>query len=99
MNGDFGGPGVMTIQLNSFVRRIVQIFVLGCICCTGTAVLLDETNNIWFYNVPDAVDPYLGGTVSQTASISIPSLGVSKYAELVFDAGPGTIRVDDYSGF
>jgi hypothetical protein len=52
----------MTVSLGGYVKRTterVRIFVLGHISHTGTTVLVDTEQNVWFINAPDAVDGYV----------------------------------------
>lgn len=37
----------------------IKVFILGSVDGYGTAVLMDENQNIWLYNPPDALDPTL----------------------------------------
>ena len=54
---NFRDRGCMEIVLSPNVKRILDVVILGSETCTGTALLLDSSSQIWFYNVPDAVDP------------------------------------------
>jgi hypothetical protein len=56
----FQGQGTMIIS-HECVGQIVEVFVLGHIEHTGTAVLVDKQQKVWFYNPPCAVDEYLCG--------------------------------------
>jgi hypothetical protein len=38
-----------------------QMFVLGRVCGTGTAVLLDQKQNVYLYRTPGAIQPQLEG--------------------------------------
>ena len=62
------GDGIMTIEVGSGrkVKRMdIKVVVLGSVVFTGTAILLDSSGHVWFYNVPGAVDPYLERMVDQ----------------------------------
>jgi len=80
----FAGRGTMTIEVGSGrMRRIdIKVVVLGYVICTGTAILLDSSSRIWFYNVPGCVDPYLEGMIGQAALVALPKTGMTKYTEV-----------------
>ena len=82
----FSGRGTMTIAVGSgrLRRTDIKVVVLGYIICTGTGILLDASSRIWFYNVPDSVDPYLEGISGQVALVALPTTGMTKYTEVRF---------------
>ena len=83
-DANFKGKGRMEIDLGLKVKDIVEVAVLGRVTCTGTAILLDSSSQIWFYNVPDTVDPYFEGMKARLALVKFPPNGMTKYAELSF---------------
>ena len=83
-DANFKGKGRMEIDLGLKIKNIVQVAVLGRVTCSGTAILLDSSSRIWFYNVPDAVDPYFEGMKTRLALVKFPQNGMTKYAELGF---------------
>ena len=80
---NFKGEGRVEIDLG-LRKNILKVAVLGRLKCTGTAVLLDSSSQIWFYNVPDAVDPYFEGIKAKLSLVKFPPNGMTKYAELSF---------------
>ena len=66
----FFGKGLLKDQLGQDVVQVFNIVVLGHIVATGTAVLLDDQQRIWFFNVPNCVDPYLHGMNSEAALVT-----------------------------
>jgi hypothetical protein len=81
----FTGDGIMTLEIGSGkkMKRVdINVVVLGEVGCTGTAILLDSSGRLWFYNVPMGVGSYLEGTAGQATLIAFPSTGVSKYTEI-----------------
>ena len=74
----------MTVEVDSGrkLKRDFKVVVLGQVGCTGTAILLDSSGRLWFYNVPMAVGSYLKGTPDQAALIAFPSTGMTKYTEI-----------------
>ena len=52
---DLRGEGIMTLKKDGRTTEFV-IHVLGAVSATGTAVLLDENENVWLYNPPDTID-------------------------------------------
>jgi hypothetical protein len=55
---DLRGEGIMTLKKDDQKMELV-IHVLGTVSATGTAVLLDENENVWLYNPPDTIDRQL----------------------------------------
>ena len=95
---DFTGKGTMKIDLGLGVKRILTVAVLGRVSCTGTALLLDESLQIYFYKTPHAVDPYLEGMKAQAALVKFPAKGMTKYTELTFvdEYGKVDVEVKDF---
>jgi hypothetical protein len=83
-DSNFKGKGRMEIDLGLKVKDIVEVAVLGRVTCTGTAILLDSSSQVWFYNVPDAVDPYFEGMKARLALVKLPRNGMTIYAGLNF---------------
>lgn len=52
------GQGIMSITRDDEKTELV-IKALGSISGFGTAVLIDENDDIWFYNPPDSLHPSL----------------------------------------
>jgi len=71
-DSEFAGSGRMEIDCGPRGKEIVEVAVLGRVVCTGTAILLDSSSQVWFYNVPDAVDPYFEGMKARMALVKLP---------------------------
>ena len=69
----FRGEGTLTINYGQYVKEHIRISVLGCIAGTGTGVLLDESQRVWLYNPPNAVDQFLDGTSKEQAAVVMKS--------------------------
>lgn len=65
---DLAEHGVLTYTKHGIVESI-DAFVLGPVAGTGTAILLDKSNNVWLYKTPNAVDRQLAGFEYQAAMI------------------------------
>lgn len=65
---DLAEHGVLTYTKHGIVESI-DAFVLGSVGATGTAILLDKSNNVWLYKTPNAVDKQLAGFEYQAAMI------------------------------
>jgi hypothetical protein len=83
-DANFKGKGRMESDFGLKVKQIVKVAVLGGVACTCTAILPDSSSQIWFYNIPDAVDPYFEGMKARLALIKFPPNGMTKYVELSF---------------
>jgi hypothetical protein len=81
-DADLEGQGHIEIKLGSNVTKTIDVMLLGYIVPTGTAVLLDTSSQIWFYNTPNAVDPYLEGMQGRAAWIDFPIEGITKTTEI-----------------
>jgi hypothetical protein len=93
-DANFKGEGHMEIDSGLKVKEIVKVAVLGRVTCTGTAILLDSSSQVWFYNVPDAVDPYFEGMKARLSLVKLPRNGMTKYAELSFVQQHENVVVD-----
>jgi hypothetical protein len=88
---DFFGNGLLKVQLGQHVTQVFNVVVLGSIVATGTAVLLDDHQRIWLFNVPNCVDPYLDGMNSKAALVtdgekSVEACSAVKFVEEYADA-------------
>ena len=84
----------MEIDLGLKVKDIVEVAVLGRVTCTDTAILLDSSSQVWFYHIPDAVDPYFEGMKARLALVKLPPNGITKYARLSFVQQHENVVVD-----
>ncbi len=66
---DLTHEGMLELVLAPNVLQLIRVFVLGHIINTGTALLLDEQNNGWFYRTPNSVDGQLCGFSPQAAMV------------------------------
>jgi hypothetical protein len=56
---DLFGKGILNLVFSPHVTQKISVHVLGSVAGTGTAILLDKDQNVWLYNVPNAVDRHL----------------------------------------
>lgn len=63
----------MTINYSHYIQEHIWISVIGCIAGTGTGVLIDESQCVWIYNPPNAVDQFLDGTSKEQAAVVMKS--------------------------
>jgi len=56
---DLFGKGTLNLVFSPHVTQKIPVHVLGSVVGTGTAILLDKDQNVWFYNVPNSVDRHL----------------------------------------
>jgi hypothetical protein len=98
---DLIGEGMMElISLSSpHVKVQIPVTVLGNIVGRGTAVLLTDTRQLWFYQTPDAMDGHLQG-VATAALLKIPAEGISKDTAIEFEEEYDHVQVSlfDYWG-
>ena len=69
----FRGEGTLTINYGHDIQEHIRISVLGCIAGTGTGILVDESQRVWLYNPPNAVDQFLDGTSKGQAAVIMKS--------------------------
>lgn len=98
---EFCGKGRMEIDSGLKIKNIVPVVVLGTLACTGTAILLDPSSQLWLYNVPDSVDRYFEGMKKNLALVKLPPTGMTKCAEVSFVEKSENVDVDvkDFAEF
>ena len=80
----FQGQGTMIVSHGEYVKQDVRMFVLGHLSHTGTAVLVDTEQNVWFYNAPDAVDEYICGNAGSAMMVMKGGEFMSKDTPIFF---------------
>jgi hypothetical protein len=78
----FPGGGNLIISMSEYVKRVIRVVVLGNIAGHGTAVLIDNEQNVWLYNVPESVDKRLKAMACQAAKILVPGDSISEFSKI-----------------
>jgi hypothetical protein len=68
---DLCGEGLLRVIMDGGQLNEYKIQVLGSVCATGTAVVMDETGSIWFYKTKNAVDAQLTDFNCAAALVSV----------------------------
>jgi hypothetical protein len=91
-DNDLIGEGVMDLIYAPRVKRRVKVTVLGCIVGTGTAVLLDSTGKIWFYQTTNSVDRHING-VPKAALVKFPEDGITIDTPIEFEEEYDDVKI------
>ena len=85
------------------VREFRPAVVVGCIAATGTAIILDNDENIYLYTPPDIVDPPLPCATEGVLLIAkrgdILALGKEIHVKQTYRNGSFVMEEDPYSDF
>ena len=81
-DANFGGKVHIEIDYGLSFMEIVEVAVFGMVTCTSAAVLLNSSSPVWFYHVPDTVDPSFVGMKATLALLKLPPNGITKYSEI-----------------